>query len=437
MSRLSAALRARVRSLRSQVRERGTSAMTRGLRLTGAAVASYLVALGLVTDARPVTAALTALLVVQVTLVGTVTDTMLRIVSVVLGVGLAIGFASVAPFTWWSLGLVVALSIALGQFLRLGDHLLEVPISAMLILAVGGAGLQAVDRVEETVIGAVVGLLVNILFPPAVQNRSAGAAVEQFADRVARLLDRVAEALSSGDATRDDVRSWLHEARAITNELDRVDRVLTEADRSRRLNPRAVGTADTTPDLRDGLDALEHSAVALRAVFRSVSDRVDTATASREEPVALRDSDLIDDDLRAAFATLMADLAQAFRCYGTLVRAEVDAADEPHTVELAQALDSVREARVRLTELLFVDPQESPGLWQLHGSLLAGIERVLAELDVEERARRRERRRRELAERRAGTQIAQVAQAADRLRQTTRKAVQDRPPLPLPRRRPR
>ncbi len=225
-------------------------------------------------------------------------------------------------------------------------------------------------------------------------------------------------------------RSWLAEAREITTKLDQVDQALSEADRSRRLNPRAMGVADTTPYLRDGLDALEHSAVALRAVFRSVADRVEAETSSQDGAVPLEDTELIDDDLRVAFATLMADLAQAVRCYGALVRAEVDAADEPHTDELAQALDSVREARVRLTELLLVDPEESPGLWQLHGSLLAGVERVLAELDVEERMRRRERRRRELADRRSGTQMAQVVQAADRLRQTTRRAVQERPALP-------
>ena len=34
---------------------------------------------------------------------------------------------------------MVAVSLVVGQLLRLGPHLLEVPISAMLVLAVGGA----------------------------------------------------------------------------------------------------------------------------------------------------------------------------------------------------------------------------------------------------------------------------------------------------------
>src|SRR5690348_15232895 len=147
---------------REEVRERAPKAVSRALRLTGAATAAYVVALPFVEDRRPVTAALTALLIVQVTLVGTVADTVRRIVSVVAGVAVAIVFAAFVPFAWWSLAAIIAASILLGQLLRLREHLLEVPISAMLILAVGGAGTQALDRVAETVIGAAVGLLINI-----------------------------------------------------------------------------------------------------------------------------------------------------------------------------------------------------------------------------------------------------------------------------------
>ena len=423
-------LRRATRLALSRARERGPAALSRALRLTGAAVASYLVAVLVVSDNRPVTAALTALLIVQVTLVGTIADTARRIVSVLLGVGVAISFSSFVGFTWWSLGAIIAASILLGQALRLGPHLLEVPISAMLILAVGGAGIQAVDRIAETLVGAIVGLLVNLLFPPSIQTRSAGAAVERFAEQIARLLDRVARSLTDGEATREEVRGWLDEARSITNDIARIDQVLIEAGQSRRLNPRAVGTTDTTPDLRSGLDALEHSAVALRAVFRSIADG---AGVNRETAEAHEVPDeFYDEDLRGAFATLMVDLSGAVRSFGALVRAEVDRADQPHTAELVGALDAVREARVRLTELLLVNPQESPWLWQLHGSLLAGVERVLAELDVEERTRRRERRRREAAALRRP-----AAQAAERLRSSTRRVVAERPPRNRPRRRER
>ena len=67
---------------------------TRTLRLTGAAVAAYLAALLVLDDPRPVLAPLTALLVVQVTLVGTVADSLRRILSVIAGVAVAVGFSA-------------------------------------------------------------------------------------------------------------------------------------------------------------------------------------------------------------------------------------------------------------------------------------------------------------------------------------------------------
>lgn len=409
---------------RRRVREGGPRALARALRLSVAAVASYVAARQLSEDKQPITAALTALLIVQVTLFGTITDTVRRIVSVLAGVGVAIAASLLVGLTWWSLGSIVLVSILLGQALRLGPHLLEVPISAMLILAAGGAaGVRATDRVYETLIGAAVGLLVNIVVPQRPRVRTAGAAVERFGDSIARLVDRAATSLQDGPVGRDEAAAWLDELRALTTRVELVERELDEARESRRLNPRAMGLPDTIPDLRSGLQALEHAAVALRAVFRSLAEGAEVTTdESRPDGSG-------DELLREALAVLMADIARAVRDFGTLVRAEGDEAGEPHTDELEDALDGVREARVRLTELLLVDPREAVGLWQRRGSLLAGVERVLAELDAEERRRRtRQRRDEAAAAQRPG------AQAAARLRTTTRKVVAENPALRLPRR---
>lgn len=408
---------------RRRVREGGQAALARALRLSVAAAAAYLGARTVSEDKQPITAALTALLVVQVTFFGTITDTVRRIVSVLAGVALAIAAAMLVGLTWWSLGSIVLISILVGQALRLGPHLVEVPISAMLILAAGGAGARAVDRVDETLIGAAVGVLVTVVIPQRPRVRTAGLAVERFGDSIARLLDRAASSLHDGPVSRDEASAWLDELRTITGRVVQIERELDEATESRRLNPRAVGVPDTTPDLRSGLQALEHAAVALRAVFRSLAEG---GEVSGDEA---RPDGSGDEVLRDALAVLMSDIARAMRDFATLVRAEGDEVGEPHAAELEDALDAVREARVRLTELLLVDPRDAVGLWQRRGSLLAGVERVLAELDAEERRRRTRQRREE-----AAAAQRRGAQAAARLRTTTRKVVAENPALKRPRR---
>lgn len=382
------------------LREGWRPALARTTRLTGAATAAYLVATRMLSDVRPLTAALTALLIVQVTLVSTVTDSLRRILSVIAGVIVAIAFASVFGFSVASLALLVAASLVVGQLLRLGAHLLEVPISAMLVLGVNGAHAAATDRIAETIVGAVVGLLVSLLFPPRVQT-SAGAAVEQFSADLARLLDEVAEGIATA-VTPDRAQEWLEEARRLSNSTERLDQLLAHARDSRRLNPRAVGRPDTLPDLRAGLVTLEHCAVALRGLYRSVADRV------RDQPEA---EHLYGEDIRGAFAVLLLELAEALRSFGALVRAEAEAGDpDPaelaergHGDKLAAALESVHEPRARLAELLSVDPREAPDQWEQRGALLAAVERVLRELDLEEHARERQRRRRLAEEARASS----------------------------------
>jgi uncharacterized membrane protein YgaE (UPF0421/DUF939 family) len=131
-----------VSGVRTELRRLVRPGRTPGLRTAKtvlAAVVAFSAADALHTSSSPVLAPLTALLVVQLTMYETLTHGRERIVSVVAGVLLAALFASVTGLTWWSLGLVVAVSLVAGRLLRLGPHLPEVPISAMLVLAVGGA----------------------------------------------------------------------------------------------------------------------------------------------------------------------------------------------------------------------------------------------------------------------------------------------------------
>src|SRR6476661_4088805 len=191
---------------RLRLRLRGRSAAGRALRLTGAAVAAFAVALLLVPGTAPILAPLTALLVVEITLKDSLTSGLQRIVAVAVGVLMAVSFSSVVGLTWWSLGVLVALSILVGQLLRLGPHMLEVPISAMLVLAVGGAQAAATDRIVETLIGVAVGLAVHLIFPPGIGDESAARAVHRFAGQLARLLQTASTELAEPIGEQQTIR---------------------------------------------------------------------------------------------------------------------------------------------------------------------------------------------------------------------------------------
>jgi uncharacterized membrane protein YccC len=246
----------------------------RTAKATLAAVLAYVVADLLNTSDAPILAPLTALLVVQLTVYETVAQGIQRILSVLAGVLIAVAIAAFVGLSWWSLGAVVAVSLILGQFLHLGPHAIEVPISAMLVLAVGGAGAEgaAVGRVYETLVGAAVGVVVNFAVAPPVHVRPAGAAIGDAAGRLAEFLRGLAAELRDG-WSRDAAERWLTEARALGPYLSRADQSLARAEQSALLNPRGDEVREAQPRLRTALTALEHCYI----LMRTLSGRSSTA----------------------------------------------------------------------------------------------------------------------------------------------------------------
>ncbi|SNS29416.1 Aromatic acid exporter family member 1 [Geodermatophilus saharensis] len=352
------------------VRRRGRSAVLRALRMTGATVAAFLVAQAAgLQDPPPLIAALTALLVVQATLSSTLVNGVQRVLSVVSGVALAVLFVAVVGLSWWSLAALVAAAIVVGQLLRLGPHLVEVPISAMLVLGVGASGAEAVggDRVLETLLGAAVGMLVNVVFPPAVQTRYAVRSVERFAGEIGALLDGAAAVLAAGPVTAEQSTRWLQDARRLNRHVPRLDRALTHAEESRRLNVRALRSPWETAGMRAGLDALEYTSVSLRTLFRAIDD------ATRERTGVQDDAEYAD-TVRRTTASLLARMSTVVREFGRVLTAA------PGDGRLPRALAALASGREVVADLLIGDPRSRSGLWELNSALLTTVDRMLDEL---------------------------------------------------------
>src|SRR4051794_25390792 len=189
--------RGRLRRELRRLRAGWRGAVLWSLRITVAAVTSYVVAMLFFPDTQPLLAPLTAMLVVQVTPVSLLASGLDRVVAVVAGVSLAVGVSSIVPLPWWSLGLLIFVSISVGEVLRLRSNLVEVAISGMLVLGVGalGAGAAASQRILETLVGAAVGIAANLLLPPKVASDDAGRAIDGLADDLSELLRRSADEL--------------------------------------------------------------------------------------------------------------------------------------------------------------------------------------------------------------------------------------------------
>ncbi|MGW7003515.1 FUSC family protein [Streptomyces sp. NPDC054933] len=358
------------------IRLRNEPVFVQMLRSTAAAVISYVAAVRLSSNPSPLTAPLTALLVVQVTLYTTVTTGIRRVGSVVAGVLIAVAFSALFGLTWWSLGLIILASLLIGHLIRVDEFVAEVAISGMLILGVSTPSSEALDRVLETVIGAAVGVLLNLVIAPPVFVQPAGEAVAELAGRIRQFLLRIGSELRSG-ASYEQTVTWLYEARRLDHDLARFDEFLRRAEESTRLNPRVRQGAMARLILRSGLDTLEVCVVVLRTLCRSLSDL--SMERSQQESV-------YEDELSAELDHLLTHIADAVDSFGRLISAQVTAGAERAEAELEQALRDAREDRDHISALLRAEAQQQWERWQLHGALIASIDRLLDELDVEKRS---------------------------------------------------
>ncbi|MBE7190660.1 aromatic acid exporter family protein, partial [Jatrophihabitans endophyticus] len=284
----------------AEVPQRLRPSATQIARLTVAAVIAYLIANLVTPGILDLTAPLTALLVVQASTVGTLLMGLVRVGAVLTGVLVAVLVTTWTGLSWWSLGIVIAVSLVLAKVFRLGDQSLETPISAMLILAVARPEVGAEGRLVNTLIGTVVGIVFSLVVPVAIPNAQAGEAVRRVARSQAALLAEVSGSLGSRPPVREELAAWLDWTEQLAEDTAEAQDAVREVEQTRVLNPLALTTDAVHPALRGALERLERCLAAERALLIVLS-RSASAAGTDDDPAAV--------ELRRAFAVALDDAA--------------------------------------------------------------------------------------------------------------------------------
>lgn len=224
----------------------------------------------------PIFAAIAAIFVVQPSINQSLGKAVERSLGVIGGVviayliGLAFGQSS-----WIVLGTIV-LCILLAWALRLSPGSAnQIPISAMLVLSIGSTTpAYAFDRIIETIIGAGIALIVNVVIVPPVLLAPAHEAVVLLAREVADTLDRVSDALCAPQTTFN-LEELMLKARLLRPMLAATERAITQAEESLTLNPRQArhrSGLDADVELFDRLKALVTRSLGMT---RSLRDHYD------------------------------------------------------------------------------------------------------------------------------------------------------------------
>jgi uncharacterized membrane protein YccC len=223
----------------------------------------------------------------------------------------------------------------------------QVAISAVLVLGLGAATPNyAVDRVLETVIGALIGFVVNFALVPPVALRPVHEATGKLGEELGASLDRLAAALEAPQ-TPAQLEELMIQARLLRPMVATADTALTAGAESLTLNPRGRRRREELERLEGTLRRFSPIVTQVIGMTRAVYDRYDAGLADEPSVRAIADQ------LRRAAH----DVRRVER------RAHVDPA-EPPTASLP-ALTAPLQVAV-----------PSSAHWILIGSLLEDLRRI-------------------------------------------------------------
>ncbi len=319
------------------------------LKSAVATVAAWLLAGWLLPGPLPVFAAIAALLVVQPSLNQSFSKAIERTVGVIVGVAVASVLGLLLGNGTWIILLAILIALVLAWSLRMtAGTANQVAISAMLVLALGtGTQGYAVDRIIETMLGAVIGFVVNIALVPPVAVVPAHRAVDRLGAELAATLDRLAWALVRPQSPAD-LTELIVTARLLRPMRDAADTAIQDAVESLTLNPRAGRHRAELTELERLLDRFSTVVIQTIGMTRTVYDRYDDSLHG--EPTA-------------------AAIAEQLR------RAAHDVRLLVHRLEDESEPAPVDEEEPALTRPLTVSAPRS-GHWVLVGSLLVDLHRI-------------------------------------------------------------
>lgn len=268
-----------------------------------------------------------------------------------------------------AMAVVLPVTLLLGNWPRLGDQGIYGATAALFVLTSGDMSVDAATaRLLESLLGAAVGVGVNMLVLPPVHLRSTRTAVRAVIDEASQTLTAVAEGLSGSWGHRE-ARDWDERARRLFSLIGQARSALDRGRESTWLNPDRRNRAE----LRRRHGSFTHTVHVLEQLSDYLSDLTRTLVEASDDRTGRPRPE---EGVTVLYTRFLHDVAAAVETYGELVTGD----DRSARLRLRRAVDEVHAAQRRLRELLATKGTGGPEWLALYGSLLVDAWRVAEQL---------------------------------------------------------
>ncbi|GAA0979828.1 hypothetical protein ENKNEFLB_02253 [Nocardioides aquaticus] len=321
------------------------------VKSTIATVVAWLLAAAVLDLAQPFLAPWAALLTVHATVRTSVWRGGQTVVATFLGI--IVSFLAVVTLGGGvvSLGAAVLVGLLLARLTAIRAEGVTVATTALFVLtsSADGASIVLLHRFADTLLGVAVGVAVNFLVVPPLDDRLTERQLDQVDRRLGNLLRRIADDLSL-PASNEHAQAWIDETRAIDADLDRGEELLRHSRDSQRYNvrrrrSRAAGDPDRDETV---MHRLEEGVAQARAIARTVGD-------------AVADAEEWDPRFREPWLALLREVGERMA--------------DPHA--------GMEDLLPRIDDLVRdLSREELPGLlWTVYGDLLVSLRTIVRIVD--------------------------------------------------------
>lgn len=358
----------RVRALRRALHRPGPErdALLLLLKAAVATVVAWQFAVRVLHSPVPFYAPMAALLVVDRTMVRSLSASAQRIAAVVLGLGVAWVVATLLGVSWWTMFAVILVALVIGRWSRLGDHGIQVPAMVLLslITAKGTDAQFTYLTIVETVAGGVIGVATNAVVFAPLHLTKPRQRVAALARQVRDLLAQMAEGLH-GEWDVESARGWYRDGTTMVEKAPLVLDDIRTGRESTRFNLRQnIRPADVD------WQGYERTVTTLRRALWQVTGiartLVDAADGAEHHP--------------APSATFLARYADALAAMSVAV-SQLGRHEEAAAAKFDESMTTAMTVLTDLREEVRRTPLDDPDQWPVYGSLISDSLRALAELE--------------------------------------------------------
>lgn len=224
-------------SLVSTVRGKKRLPVLQMLKTIAAALAAWYLTILVVPSEKPIFAVMAAIIVVQPSVNASLGRALERSIGTILGVVVALGASMAFGAPAWLVLLAISLAVVIGWLFKFTPATSnQIAISAMLVIAIGAATPEyALHRIIETLIGVVVGLVINAIIVPPVALKPAIDATANLTDNIASVLEDLGAVLTRRTSATV-IESVYLRSRELRSELNAARATVERAQESLRFN---------------------------------------------------------------------------------------------------------------------------------------------------------------------------------------------------------